>query len=118
MWAKDADNEHYLIVVLDNSSRCRLAWRLQPSMDADAFAEVVELACEEACLDGVPLGNGLRVLSDRGPALISRSFGQYLGAKGLPPLGQGASQPGGVGVAGQGRRRNAGIRCLLQREVV
>ena len=31
----------------------------------------------------MPLGDGPRVLSDRGAALISRSFGQYLEAKGL-----------------------------------
>jgi transposase len=37
---------YYLISVLDDYSRRILAWKMQSSMDADAFSEVVELVCE------------------------------------------------------------------------
>lgn len=74
---------YYLISVLDDFSRRILAWRLQPSMDAEAFAEVVELACDETGIGRAPPETRPQVLSDRGAALISRSFGQYLEAKGL-----------------------------------
>ncbi len=74
---------YHLVSVLDDFSRRILAWRLQPSMDAEAFAEVVEMACQETRVERVPPNNRPQVLSDRGAALLSRSFGQYLEAKGL-----------------------------------
>ena len=70
-------------VVLDDFSRRIPERQLQPSMDAEAFAEVVELACDETRVGRVPPNNRPHVLSDRGTALFSRSFGQYLEAKGL-----------------------------------
>jgi len=74
---------YYLISVLDDYSRRILAWRLQPAQDADAFSEVVEEACATTGMDRVPVRYRTRLLSDRGPALISRAFGEYLEAKGL-----------------------------------
>ncbi len=74
---------YYMISILDDYSRKILAWKLQSSMTADAFSEVVELACEATGMHQVPLQDKARLLSDNGAALISSSFGEYLEAKGL-----------------------------------
>jgi len=90
MWQTDATHLlvkrwgwYYLISVLDDYSRKVLAWRLQTSLDADAFSEVVELACETTGMDRVPAEERAKLLSDNGAALISMPFGEYLEARGL-----------------------------------
>jgi transposase InsO family protein len=89
-WQTDATYLHaknwgwyYLISVLDDFSRRILAWKLQPCMDADAFSEVIELACEATGIESVPPPDRPRLVTDRGSALISRNFGDYLEAHGL-----------------------------------
>jgi transposase InsO family protein len=90
MWQTDATyllvknwGWYFLISILDDYSRKILAWRLQKAMTAEAFSEVVELACEHTGMDREEAQKRVRLLSDRGPALISKPFGEYLDAKGI-----------------------------------
>ena len=89
-WQTDATYLHaknwgwyYLISVLDDFSRRILAWKLQRCMDADAFSEVIELAYEATGMDKVPPEDRTHLVTDRGAALISRDFGDYLEVHGL-----------------------------------
>lgn len=72
----------YLISVLDDYSRKILAWRLQRSMKAEDFEQVVELAYEKAQIQS-NAPNKPRLVTDRGPALISDDFKEYLKEKGI-----------------------------------
>ena len=74
---------YYLISVLVDFSRRIPAWGLQPSMCAGDFSQVVEAACEGTGVDQAPVSHRPRLVTDRGPALISKDFGQYLETKGL-----------------------------------
>ena len=74
---------YYLISVLDDFSRRILAWGLQPTMRAGDFSQVIETACERTGVEQAPLSDRPRLVTDRGPALISKDFGQYLETKGL-----------------------------------
>ena len=74
---------YYLILVLDGFSRRILAWKLQSSMDADAFSEVIELGCEATGINDVPITEKPNLLTDNGSALISRVFEEYLEAKNI-----------------------------------
>ena len=72
----------YLISVLDDYSRKILSWDLRTSMTADDFSDVVERACEFTAITEPGTGR-VRLVTDNGPALISKDFGDYLEAKGL-----------------------------------
>lgn len=73
----------YLISILDDFSRKILAWQLRKSMTAEDFSDVIEMACENVKnLLGEPTQMP-RLVSDRGPALVSRSLGEYLEEKGI-----------------------------------
>jgi transposase InsO family protein len=76
---------YYLISVLDDYSRRIMSWKLQRSMDAEAFSEVVEEACKEAGLKYAPIDpkEEVKLVTDRGAALVSKPFGEYLEARGI-----------------------------------
>lgn len=86
MWQTDATylkvqrwGWFYLISILDDYSRKILAWQLCPSMTAADFSKVVELASETSGVQE----NQVKLLSDRGSALISEAFATYLQTKGI-----------------------------------
>ncbi|MBI4833569.1 MAG: DDE-type integrase/transposase/recombinase [Planctomycetes bacterium] len=74
---------YYLISVLDDYSRRIMAWDLKASMDYEAFSDVVEMACQESKLEYAPIEQKeiVKLLTDRGPALMSRPFEEYLKAR-------------------------------------
>ena len=74
---------YYWISVLEDFSRRILAWRLQSAMRAGDFSDVIEMACEATRVSQAPPAQRPRLVTDHGPALISKDFGQYLEAKGL-----------------------------------
>jgi putative transposase len=74
---------YYLISVLDDFSRRILAWRLQSAMTAGDFSDVIEAACESVGIGSIPEKNRPRLVTDNGPALISKDFGHYLEIKGI-----------------------------------
>ena len=81
-WQTDATYLHvegwgwfYLISILDDFSRKIISRKIQNSMTAEDFIEVVDDACEKAGLDRSNMPN---LVSDRGPALISGDLRDYL----------------------------------------
>ena len=74
---------YYLISVLDDYSRRIVAWRLQKDMTSGSFSEVVELACENTGIDKLDVECRPKLVSDRGPALISGDFETYLEERGI-----------------------------------
>lgn len=81
-WQTDATYLHvegwgwyYLISILDDYSRKIISWRIQDSMKAEDFIEVLDDACKKL---GVDRKNMPNLVSDRGPALISGDLKEYL----------------------------------------
>ena len=72
-----------MISVIDDTRRRIRAWRLQRSMDAGAFSEIVELALEFTGLASLEDTQLPPLVSDRVSALISEDFGQYLETRGI-----------------------------------
>jgi transposase InsO family protein len=52
-------------------------------MSSEDFSDVIELACETVGVHGIAITNKVNLLSDRGVALVSKAFGDYLEAKGI-----------------------------------
>ncbi|MCF8059310.1 MAG: integrase core domain-containing protein [Bacteriovoracaceae bacterium] len=61
--------------ILDDYSRKIISWKVQDSMTADDFIEVLDDACDKGGLDKKNIPN---LVSDRGPALISDDLKGYL----------------------------------------
>lgn len=74
---------YYLISVLDDVSRKILAWKLQASMAAPDFSDVIEEACEFAQVSSMSDTEKPKIVSDNGSALVSTELAEYLVAKGI-----------------------------------
>ena len=69
---------YYLISVLDDYSRFILAWDLKADMTAESISEVVQQAVEFTGLEGVPVEDRTRLLTDRGSGYLAGAFEDYL----------------------------------------
>ena len=72
---------YYLSTVLDDYSRYILAWKLSPSMAATDVEETLKMALEKAGLEEVRVRHRPRLLSDNGPAYLSKELAQFLKRK-------------------------------------
>lgn len=69
---------YYLCTVLDDFSRYILAWRLAPTMAATDVETTLNLALEKTGVTHVKVAHRPRLLSDNGPAFVSKPLAQYL----------------------------------------
>jgi putative transposase len=72
---------HYLSTVMDDYSRYILAWKLSPTMASDDVEETLNIALKKSGLDEVRVRHRPRLLSDNGPAYLSKELQQYLKRK-------------------------------------
>lgn len=72
---------YYLSTVLDDYSRYILAWKLSPSMNANDVEQTLELALQHAGLHRARVRHRPRLLSDNGPAYLSKELKGFLHRK-------------------------------------
>jgi putative transposase len=69
---------YYLSTVLDDYSRYIVAWKLAPTMAAGDVEETLEMALEATGLQKARVRHRPRLLSDNGPAYLSKDLKQFL----------------------------------------
>ena len=69
---------YYLCTILDDYSRYILAWRLAPTMAATDVEQTLEMALQATGVAHIKVKHRPRLLSDNGPALVSKPFAEYL----------------------------------------
>lgn len=72
---------YYLSTVLDDFSRYILAWKLTPTMAAGDVLDTLELALKASGLKHARVRHRPRLLSDNGPAYLSKELREYLEAQ-------------------------------------
>jgi len=72
---------YYLSTVLDDYSRYIIAWQLRTSMSAADVTETLEEALSRTGVDQIKVRHRPRLLSDNGPAYISKDLREYLQSK-------------------------------------
>jgi len=72
---------YYLSTVLDDYSRYIIAWKLAPTMGASDVEETLELALEKSGLEKARVRHRPRLLSDNGPAYLSKDLKKFLKRK-------------------------------------
>jgi len=69
---------YYLSTVMDDYSRYIIAWQLCGTMKAEDVKETLDMAIERTGVEHVHVVQRPRLLSDNGPAYISRELKSYL----------------------------------------
>jgi len=69
---------YYLCTVIDDFSRCILAWRLSTTMAATDVQDTVQLAIDKTGVAQVQVQHRPRLLADNGPAFIAAPLVDYL----------------------------------------
>jgi putative transposase len=72
---------YYLSTILDDYSRYIIAWKLAPTMSANDVEETLELALEKSGLEKARVRHLPRLLSDNGPAYLSKDLKNFLKRK-------------------------------------
>lgn len=72
---------HYLSTVIDDYSRYILAWKLSSTMASDDVEETLNMALKKSGLEEVRVCHRPRLLSDNGPAYLSKDLKKYLKGK-------------------------------------
>lgn len=72
---------YYLSTVLDDYSRYIIAWKLAPTMGASDVEETLELALKKSGLEKARVRHRPRLLSDNGPAYLSKDLKKFLKRK-------------------------------------
>ena len=73
----------YLSTILDDYSRCILAWKLCTTMAASDVTETLEMALGASGLDSVRVCHKPRLLSDNGPSYVAKDLAEWLEERGM-----------------------------------
>ncbi len=74
---------YYLSTVMDDYSRYLISWRLSPTMGADDVMATLDEALERTGVESVKVRHRPRLLSDNGPAYLSKDLREYLAERGM-----------------------------------
>jgi putative transposase len=74
---------YYLSTVIDDYSRYILAWKLAPTMGEKDVEETLEQALKKTGLEKARVRHRPRLLSDNGPAYLSKDLKKYLNRKNI-----------------------------------
>jgi len=74
---------YYLSTVLDDYSRYILAWKLSPTMNADDVEDTLVMALKKSGLEQARVRHHPRLLTDNGPAYLSKELARFLKRKHL-----------------------------------
>lgn len=72
---------YYLSTVLDDYSRYIIAWKLAPTMATSDVEETLKMALEKSGLEKARVRHRPRLLSDNGPAYLSKELKKFLKRK-------------------------------------
>jgi putative transposase len=74
---------YYLSTILDDYSRYILSWKLSPTMNADDVEETLMMALKKSGLEQARVRHRPRLLTDNGPAYLSKDLARFLKRKHL-----------------------------------